>query len=197
MPFKNQPPLYHVWRSMKDRCYNPNYLQYADYGGRGIRVCDRWVNDYAAFEADMSPRPEGYSIDRIDNDGDYSPDNCRWADRKTQQRNQRRAVFVEIDGQRHRAIELAETYGLKTDTIIQRASLGLSFEEVTSNHRRVFTDGLALGGLANGARQQSKTHCPQGHEYNERNTYITPQGWRNCRACKAAKQRARNARKKA
>lgn len=196
MPFKQNPPLYHVWRSMKDRCLNPKAKAFPSYGGRGITVCARWVKSYAAFALDMGERPSGFSLDRIDNNLGYSPENCRWADRKTQQRNRRRAVFVVIDGVKHRAISLADTCGLKVDTIVARAALGLPMAEVLSTEKRVFRDGLALGGDANGARQRARTHCSKGHEFSVANTSISPQGWRRCRACHNAKMRARTAAKK-
>lgn len=71
---------------MKSRCNNPSHQHYARYGGRGIRVCDRW-NVYANFLADMGERPAGKTIDRINNDGNYEPSNCRWATASEQQRN--------------------------------------------------------------------------------------------------------------
>ncbi len=195
MPFKKKPLVYDVWRSMRDRCYNPRSRAFPDYGGRGIQVCDRWRNSYAAFAEDMGERPEGCSIDRVDNDGDYTPTNCRWTDRKTQQRNRRNVVHVTVDGIRYRAIDLADASGLKTDTIVKRANLGLCFEDVIAPDKRVYHAGLALGGQASGQKRRSATHCAKGHEFTEANTHITPQGWRRCRACHNAKMRRLNAAK--
>lgn len=195
MPFKKNPPYYHVWASMLDRCRNPKSRAYADYGGRGIRVCERW-KAYKNFAADMGPRPPGMTLDRINNNGNYEPGNCRWTTRREQQRNRRKAVYVMIEGKRYRAIELADATGVKPDTIVKRASQGLSYDEVISPERRWDKSGLALGGKASGAKQQAKTHCKKGHLMDEHNTRFTKEGWRNCRACGLEKT-LRNYRKKA
>lgn len=88
IPFRSR--TYYTWQCMKTRCYNINYREYHYYGGRGIRVCERWKNDFKAFLHDMGERPLGTTIDRINPDGNYEPGNCRWADNNTQARNKRK-----------------------------------------------------------------------------------------------------------
>ena len=83
-------PEYQAWVNMRARCYNPSATQYADYGGRGIQVCEEWRDSFSAFYESLGPRPDGTSLDRIDNSGNYTPANCRWADRATQNANKRR-----------------------------------------------------------------------------------------------------------
>lgn len=183
MPFKNPHPLYSCWKSMKSRCNNPNNPHYHNYGGRGISVCDEWISDFHQFISDMGDRPNNYTLDRKDNDGNYTPDNCRWATRSEQQLNRRMSRFVTIDGVEYRPFDLAKIAGVKTDTIIARVEKGLSYNQVISTEKFYDTTGLALGGKANGAKNKAKTHCPRGHEYSKENTYIY-KGNRTCRACR-------------
>jgi hypothetical protein len=194
MPIKNPHPLYDVWRSMKDRCFNQNFRQWDDYGGRGITVCDRWKNSFQTFVSDMGERPLGHVIDRINNDGNYEPSNCRWVDRKTSQRNRRCTQYLFIEGEKYLLADLAARSGLKADTIKERAALGISLKEVLDPAKRPFLTGLAFGGKANGLRQKNKTHCPHGHSYED--AYISPEGWRSCATCRRNKQRDMTKRKR-
>jgi hypothetical protein len=148
MPFKNPHPLYSVWQGMLRRCDNPRIKQWLDYGGRGIDVCDRWKekpNGFSNFIADMGPRPTKYTLDRIDNNQGYKPENCCWASKKDQQRNRRVTIKVVIEGREYIAAELAEIVGMKTDTIVVRAQLGLTLEQVLNPTKRVYREGLAIG----------------------------------------------------
>ena len=90
---KKDHPLYQTWKSMKQRCSNPNSPDYPNYGGRGIEVCDEWKNDFEMFVYHLGPKPSPeHTLDRVDNDWHYCPENCRWATKAEQQRNSRRSL---------------------------------------------------------------------------------------------------------
>lgn len=189
MPFKNPHPLYGTWINMKQRCFNPSHPLWARYGGRGITVCERWRSSFANFLADMGERPEGMSLDRIDNDAGYSPENCRWATQVAQSRNQHRTRHVTIDGRRYKAVELAEASGVKTDTILTRAHRGHPLARVMSveplerdptEHRASMAKAIA----ASSGKRREASHCQRGHEFTPENTQITRNGaGRRCKAC--------------
>lgn len=196
MPFKTPPPLYSVWMSMKARCFNPKAKQWADYGGRGILVCDAWMT-YANFERDMLPRPKGYSIERIDTNGHYEKSNCRWATRKEQQRNQRRTIWVTIEGQQFKAIELAEKSGLKVDTIVKRAAAGMTYKKLMAKTYYINPSNTRAATERRVANQRAKTHCKRGHEWSSENTGRQKGGARYCRRCHNLKVQRQRARKRA
>ena len=106
--------LYHIWETMRLRCHNPSNKKYYMYGARGITVCDEWINDFLSFQSwsYSSGYADGLSIDRIDNSAGYSPSNCRWVDRKTQQRNTRRNIYIEYNGETRALIEWCEILNL-------------------------------------------------------------------------------------
>ena len=90
-------PVYNTWKSMMSRCYNPNNTAFKNYGGRGIKVCIRW-RIFEKFAIDMQPRPKNKTIDRINNNSNYSKSKCRWATRKEQANNRRNNVKVGMNG---------------------------------------------------------------------------------------------------
>ena len=106
-------PEYKVWLRMKQRCSNPKNRGYHNYGGRGIRVCERWTKSFVAFFEDMGARPSNkHSIDRIDVNGNYEPGNCRWATPKIQARNTRKNRYLTVRGETKTMIEWSELTGV-------------------------------------------------------------------------------------
>lgn len=110
---------YRSWECMKSRCLNPSDPSYADYGGRGIRVCPRWMS-FENFLQDMGTRPKGTTLDRIDVDGDYEPANCRWATDMQQGRNRRDNRLVEFRGERVPLVVVAEVTGVPYQRLHER-----------------------------------------------------------------------------
>ena len=127
--------IYRVWNSMIQRCTNPNLDNYNRYGGRGIKVCNRWLK-FEFFYADMGDKPEGFSIDRIDNDGNYEPKNCKWSSMKEQQRNTRRNRFIEHEGITKPLIEWSEELNINYRTLISRMNKGWSTERALKKQLR-------------------------------------------------------------
>lgn len=114
-------PEYNVWATMIRRCCNPRNTRFKDYGGRGITVCDRWQHSFSSFYADMGQRPTSkHSIDRIDNDLGYSPENCRWATREEQGRNRRINRFITHNGETQCLQEWANRIGISHESLRKR-----------------------------------------------------------------------------
>ena len=119
---------YTSWEGMKRRCFNPNYKQYSDYGGRGITVCDRWKNSFENFFADMGLKPSpDHSLDRIDNDGDYQKDNCKWSTKAEQSNNQRsNKPLITIKNETQTISHWAKKMSISEQVIHTRLKLGWS-----------------------------------------------------------------------
>lgn len=119
-----------AWAAMKGRCQNPRNRAYADYGGRGIIVCDRWSESFENFLADMGPSPSlDHSIDREEVDGNYEPGNCRWATREEQGSNKRNTIYLTHKGRTLPLSAWSRETGLGSDTIRYRLSLGWSHHD--------------------------------------------------------------------
>lgn len=117
-------PTYISWAGAKARCFNVKNKRFADYGGRGITMCDRWRDSFEAFLADMGERPKGTSIDRIDNDGHYEPGNCRWARKGQQNGNVRGRTRITYDGQAYSISEFATLMKVDFGNLYYRIKAG-------------------------------------------------------------------------
>lgn len=123
-------PEYRVWSHMIGRCHNPADKSYANYGGRGITVCREWRDSFEAFFRDLGSRPSpDHQLDRLDNDGPYSPGNCEWRTYYEQCRNKRTNRWLEFRGERICITDAARMFGIGRQTIAKRLRLGWSEEE--------------------------------------------------------------------
>ena len=143
-------PIQKLWIQMKQRCLNPNDRSYRNYGARGIRVCDRWMK-FENFFADMGHKPKGKSLDRIDNDGSYSPRNCRWASRSEQGNNTRTNVNLEINGRRLTQRQAAKKFGLSDGCISKRRKKGFTGLELVQPKLKPII--LTVGNIALSIKQ--------------------------------------------
>ena len=118
----NTTRLYKIWRTMKTRCLNPSFAKYKDYGGRGIKICDDWVDNYSAFKewAINNGYADNLSIDRIDNNGNYEPNNCKWSTGKEQCRNRRTNHLITYNGKTQCLTDWAEELGINRMVLFAR-----------------------------------------------------------------------------
>lgn len=132
------PEEYYCWAAMKSRCYNDKNASYKDYGGRGIVVCGRWLNSFENFVNDMGRRPSlDHSIDRIDNNGNYTPKNCKWSTSSEQSNNTRRNKIIEFDGKSMTLTQWGNFLGINPRTL--RSKLirsGKSMSEIVKEIRK-------------------------------------------------------------
>ena len=119
--------LHGIWRGIKDRCYNKNNKNYSTYGARGIKMCDEWLNDFVKFYewANQNGYKEGLTIDRIDRNGDYCPDNCRWATWTQQANNTSKNIHVTINGETKTVPEWSRALGLNYRSVRTRITKGM------------------------------------------------------------------------
>lgn len=172
-------PEYRIWSHIKDRCNNPKSNAYKSYGGRGIKVCDEWAEDFMVFYKDMGARPSSkHSVERIDVNGNYEPGNCRWATFDEQALNKQDSTYIEINGVRKHLVEWSRDTGINVETLRDRVIKGVVGEElikpVANNDTRL---------------------CKRGHLIAE-NPYII-KNKRECRQCVRIRYREYMERKKA
>lgn len=129
---KTGTPEYKAWGAIIQRCRNEKDRRYKFYGARGIYVCERWMS-FENFYADMGDRPsEKHSIDRIDNDGPYAPENCRWATRREQYLNRRGLHIISVNNESHCVSEWARRSGISRNTIFDRLARGWSEQDAVT-----------------------------------------------------------------
>jgi hypothetical protein len=121
---------YRTWKAMKQRCSDPNSIGWNEYGGRGIRVCERWINSFENFFQDMGERPVGMTLDRERVNEDYGPGNCKWATRKEQSNNRRNTIFLEFKGGKMAISQWADELGVGYSVLYGRYAKGWPPERI-------------------------------------------------------------------
>jgi hypothetical protein len=168
---KTETKEYNIWCTMKARCYNDKNGSFKDYGSRGISVCAEWLNSFQRFFDDMGECPEGLSIERIDNNGNYEPSNCRWATRQEQSLNRRSNVIMELDGKKQTESEWADELGISRNVLQHRRDRGWSDKDALTippqdkSHKWITFNGIRdtvtgwskrIGGSTETLRQRLK-----------------------------------------
>ena len=144
IPFDSSSKLYQVWLGIRMRCFNPKNHNYKNYGARGIGMCDEWKDSYDAFRkwalangyTNMPAR--SISIERLDVNGDYCPENCKWATPKEQMNNTRRNTTLEYNGSIKTLMQWAETFGMNYSTFMSRYSRGWSIDKIANTPVRIY-----------------------------------------------------------
>lgn len=129
--YLSKTPAWNSWNAMLTRCMNPNASNFIRYGGRGISIYPPWL-DFAIFFSDMGERPEGTTLGRIDNNGNYAPDNCQWTRIEEQQNNKSNSLFLTINGKTQTASQWAKEQGIPIATVHTRLRRGWSNEDAIS-----------------------------------------------------------------
>jgi hypothetical protein len=133
---KHYPRTYKSWRSMKNRCTNVNHNRYSVYGAKGITICDRWTQSFSNFLEDMGERPQDTSLERIDNNKGYSPDNCKWATRVEQANNTSKNKWVTYNNCVMTLAECVRKAGADYSRTKDRLRIGWSLEDALTKPRR-------------------------------------------------------------
>lgn len=154
--------IYGILFQMRKRCYNPDFKYYYNYGGRGITICDEWMGNDGIENFEQWALSHGYkkglTIDRIDNDKGYSPDNCRWVDMKTQSNNKRNNLYLEMNGKTQTLSQWCEEYGVPYGRVEARITkMGWNLEEA------LFTPRYKGGKIKNGRNSNSENRTETGH----------------------------------
>lgn len=158
--WSSKHPLYPAWASMIARCEQPSCFSFKYYGPRGIKVCARWRSSFAAFVADMGPKPTpDYSLDRIDPDGDYTPDNCRWTDAKTQSRNRRVVKPITIHGVTYPTQSAAAAaFGINKGDLSRRLKAGMPPEDAVKKREPITVHGKQYPSIKAAAEAHGISH---------------------------------------
>ena len=135
---KNKTRTHRIWNAMKERCSKESQYGYKNYGGRGIKICSRWLNSFENFFTDMGECPDGYSLERIDVNGDYCPENCKWIPMRDQSLNTRRTKYIPYKGEMKSVSYVAREIGMPYHTLYGRIfNYGFSVEEAIANKRYI------------------------------------------------------------
>lgn len=152
---KDPKSMERIWRRMIQRCHNPSASDFAYYGGRGIKVCNQWRESFDCFALDMGDRPsKDYSIERINNDGDYHPLNCKWATRSEQQQNTRHNKFVELNGEKLCLAEAARRSGIPISCLHSRIRRNQPLFEPSTIQKQFLTINGVTKRLAEWGRER-------------------------------------------